>query len=323
MPSYHDLSNRLSQSAQSLESFGPTDDSLTLSAFAQCAQTAATIAKMAEGMNLDDTVSHSVLNGLDTISRSIELFPSLGSEDRVQKFGELVDLMRGVNWALRGGYSPTPVGRERTAAADIAQRTEEDLRLILGIRLRLKEALDEIADAKQQIAGIAEDVDKARILAQAAASDSGTTALESAFHDVAQRENKQASIWRWSTIGVLAAVITVGIYYVFESANHAPEWQGIVYRLAIVSALAAAAAYLARQSAHHRRIGTWARSIEVQLKSFRAFVEPISDIKVQDGMYEIFGRRVLGPPPEGKAGNDELGNLIQPLLDQVIRRSGS
>lgn len=192
--------------------------------------------------------------------------------------------------------------------------------LILGVKRHLELAIAAAKQESEAAAAAAQSALTAMSLAQAAASDSATTALEHSFDSTAKKESAYASRWRWATISTIIATVVVGALFLLETAQTSVSWQGALYRLAIISALGAGSAYLARQSSHHRRISTWARSIQIQLKAFRGFVEQIKDAKVQDGMYELFARRILAPPPDsGKP--DEVTNLVQPLLDQVIRRA--
>lgn len=152
-----------------------------------------------------------------------------------------------------------------------------------------------------------------------------TNALERSFQTTAKSSARAAFWFRVGTLATLFAAAVLGVFYAVDAPNHShDDWRAVVYRIAILSALGAIAAYLGRQAGNYHRIATWARAIEIQLKAFLGFVNEIEDPEARQTMYALFGKRVLDAPPDGRGSGDEVTNLIQPVVEQAARiRSGS
>ncbi|WP_341942095.1 hypothetical protein [Microbacterium sp. LWH10-1.2] len=177
--------------------------------------------------------------------------------------------------------------------------------------------LEEAVRDASEAAGRAE---AALELAEKAATKSATSTLERSFETTANKNARSAFWFRTGTITTLVGTVALGVYYAVDSPTHpADDWRGLVYRVAILSALAGVAAYLGRQASHYHRIATWALGIEIQLKAFRGFVNEIDDPEARQTMFTLFGKRVLEAPPDGKSGNDEVTNVIQPIIEHATR----
>lgn len=157
-------------------------------------------------------------------------------------------------------------------------------------------------------------------LAEKAATKTATGALEASFKTTADSSKKTAWWFRSATIFTLAVTVIFGLVYAGTStAASVDNWHVVVYRVAILSALAGIAAYLGRQASNYHRLATWAQAIEIQLKAFRGFINEIDDEESRQTMFALFAKRVLESPPDGKASNDEVTNVIQPIIEQASR----
>lgn len=163
--------------------------------------------------------------------------------------------------------------------------------------------------------------------AKDAAGIIGTSSLATHFGTYANREADSADAFRVSAlVGFGAALVFAlvfgngakGLLFAFES-----EWTALAFKAAGTLGIGGIAAYLARQSGQHRRMANWARSMEVQLQSFPAFIEPL-EYEQQAEMYSLLARRVLTAPPEKAGGSSEDSVVAAQLIDvltSVMKRS--
>lgn len=217
-----------------------------------------------------------------------------------------------------------------TAAPD-SQRTLEELISFadeLAVRASQWQRQHLIYSALLTAQQAAEEATNAATALKTAAGDEGASRLEAAFEKFAKDERASAQSFRAWTIGLLAAVAVLGVVavvvpYVFPEQAEI-SWQGVVYRVSVLSALAGLAAYLGRQSGHHRRAAAWAEAIAVQLRAFPAFIQPIQGGSVADEIYEAFGKRVMGSPPDFAGKSDDATNpTISALIDALVKQSRS
>lgn len=193
-----------------------------------------------------------------------------------------------------------------------------------GVVIYVSERLEGAQQLLKQVENAAEEAQESSRLAKEAATQAATSALSKSFETTAEEEAKSANVWRAWSIATLVVVVMIGagfiVWHPAPGGSSATDWSLIVYRVAILSALGALAAYLARQASQHRRIATWARGIQIQLQAFLGFVDSVKDERARQTMYELFGRRVLVPPPDGRTTPDDgVTNIIQPIVEQVAR----
>lgn len=203
-------------------------------------------------------------------------------------------------------------------AREESNRSLAIMTYVTGRSLKSDETLEKAQEA-------AREAHEAASLAKKAATEGATNALERSFQTTAKSSARAAFWFRVGTLATLFAAAVLGVFYAVDAPNHShDDWRAVVYRIAILSALGAIAAYLGRQAGNYHRIATWARAIEIQLKAFLGFVNEIEDPEARQTMYALFGKRVLDAPPDGRGSGDEVTNLIQPVVEQAARiRSGS
>lgn len=171
--------------------------------------------------------------------------------------------------------------------------------------------------ALERAESAAEKATTASEKASDAAGMSGNASLSGHFATYANGERAAANAFRVLTIfAVIAGLTGVLLIGPLDSA----DWAGLTYRIAIAAAAAALATYLGRQAGQHRRMYNWAKSLEVQLQSFPAFVEPIDDDDRVE-IYRTFARRVLSAPPEKRTEPSEDSVGVAQLLDLMTALS--
>jgi hypothetical protein len=196
--------------------------------------------------------------------------------------------------------------RHRFAAASEREENERQQRELT--ELALKEA-EEAASR----AGRAADA------AQASAGHRGAFDLSSYFGTYGKTELRTANLFRIATLGALMVIVAAAIFVPHTDLG---DLSGIVYRIAILAALSALVAYLSSQSSHHRKTGVWARSMQIQLQSFPAFIEPLAAGESRDAIYVSFASRVLGAPPAStKNASHQDPALMQAVVDVLLKRA--
>ncbi len=72
---------------------------------------------------------------------------------------------------------------------------------------------------------------------------------------------------------ILGVIVTLAGLFAINytpSADGSVDWHAFAYRVAILSAFGASAAYLGRQAGNYTRLSTWAHGIQIQLKRSQA-----------------------------------------------------
>lgn len=206
--------------------------------------------------------------------------------------GSLLDWCLDVRRALEAGIAALPEGPEQLQLWKDA----------LALQSRVGDAI--VDQRMRQSVQLLDKAKKASEAASDAAGVTGSASLSEYFAAYAKSERIAAECFRGATIvGVIVTAIVVSRLPPLDTG----DWAGIVYRFAILAALGALFAYLAKQGGQHRRVANWAKSIEVQLKSFRAFIEGAPEDE-HGAIYRAFANRVLGNPPENAkdASDDTL-----------------
>lgn len=166
---------------------------------------------------------------------------------------------------------------------------------------------------REEAAELVRETRQARDAAQSAAGLTGTASIGAYFSGYARQERLAANTFRILTVvTILAGLFGIGLLGQFEPGN----WSAISTRVAIAAATAALGTYFARQAGQHRRLYNWARSTQVQLESFPAFIKPVPEAE-QGEVYRVLANRVLSAPPEkGKDTEDSVGSAQ--LIDLVL-----
>lgn len=219
-----------------------------------------------------------------------------------------------------------------TFAASSAMR-EAVRGAIDGGATALRPALDYVSAHFQRMASVRDlhritrkaeealdDTIEARDTAKDAAGEAGNASLAHYFQIYADAEGRRANGFRWASIVSIAGAILLAVFFPHSSEElplvPAGELAGVIYRLAILAGVGGLAAYFGRLSGHHRRTHNWAKSIEVQLNSFPAFMKAVPDDDRGD-VFRAFARRVLGQPPEKGVETPDESLPVNQLVDLV------
>lgn len=166
--------------------------------------------------------------------------------------------------------------------------------------------------------------------ASKAAGITGETVMSEHYESLANNESETARRFRFWTIvssvfgGVTAAVFVLGPTFGWAAVNIEPgDWVHLVQRAIVTAAVFAFSAYLARQSHQHRTMANWARSLAVQLKTFEAFLAPITSDDVRDRLRTSFAARVFGEHPvlKGEPSGTGTADVAEKALDILAKNS--
>ncbi|MDF2917226.1 MAG: hypothetical protein K0S70_1443 [Microbacterium sp.] len=185
----------------------------------------------------------------------------------------------------------------------------EAARASLEVSLGILNALDAEDEARASAARVME----LETVARASAGNAGAADLSTHFGDYADRELRLSFGFRVATfLGFGGSIAAALLLHLDISEISVPS---LVYRLTLTIGIAGLAAYFARLGGQHRRLGNWARSVQVQLQSLGAFTATITDETVRNQVQQEFARRVLGAPPERAAGgNDQVSIPVAEIL---------
>ncbi|MER7797348.1 hypothetical protein [Microbacterium sp. NPDC096154] len=192
-------------------------------------------------------------------------------------------------------------------------------------RAQLRESLQDVTARLDREAFLSRaemavaEAEGAATKARDAAGLSGGASLAEFFAEYAGEELKAALRFRWLTIGSIALASLLAVSLPRPGVD---DWAGLVYRLAFLAGVGALAAYFARQAGQHRRVYNWAKGLEVQLKSFPAFIESVEE-GTRAEIYRLFASRLLGAMPERGSGSADdglsAGQAVE-LLTALARR---
>lgn len=150
-------------------------------------------------------------------------------------------------------------------------------------------------DSEALIAALEDQKSKAAQIVQVV----GNIGVTGNYQQIANTEAKQANFWRWATVLVFAAGITVAgaTFIKFWNQPFSVEntWS-VVIRLLYAIAITAPAWYTARESARHRTNADRARQTELELASIGPFIELMPEerkVAIREELTKVyFGKQV-------------------------------
>jgi len=204
------------------------------------------------------------------------------------------------------------LGLFATDSIDVVERASRDYR-------RDRELSAAVSSARRALDEVNSSAEKAKDsadLAAVAAGSSGSASLSEHFKDFADRELATANWFRYGTLTSLVIAAALAVYFPFVDR----DINLIVSHAIQVAAVAGLGTFLGAQASGHRRTGNWSRALEVQLKSFEAFIEPIRDTEAYARLYETFGHRLLGSPPVTSSARGANASVLAKIAEAALRR---
>ncbi|MFJ4168527.1 hypothetical protein ACIPY3_03345 [Paenarthrobacter sp. NPDC089714] len=202
-----------------------------------------------------------------------------------------------------------PIGAQDNS--QVLQRAFNDYTLEEAERKRREEAiardaLNEIrANAEEGKQALAEGKQALDALKQSA-GEYGDLQLEKYFRGLADSQTTTANAFRGWTITLIVLGALCALLFLlapsdwFSAATDLDRVVRMVQKGIFVAGVFGLAAYLGRQSQHHRSQAHWADSLAVQLRTFDAFLAPVVNPEVRDDLRKTFGARAFGEHPAMK-----------------------
>jgi len=250
----------------------------------------------------------------------------------IEKLSSLAD-ENGVAYLHRSSWSALLTRARSLEAAEktrsrLEGRVNDAIERIMTLSAGIENDMERLSQTVEMARQAAFRAERAEGEARKAAGEKGLDEFGERFAVYADNQLDTAKTYRGWTIAVLIIALCVASLFVLEEVfnwggaySTADDWHSVAYRLAIVAGLSGLSAYLGRQSSQHRRLGDWARALEVQSRSFGAFVEPIADAGVKNSIYSAMSARLLAPPPDKQTNDPAVPNAaVDRIVDAIIRR---
>jgi hypothetical protein len=198
---------------------------------------------------------------------------------------------------------------ERSAAfeaASLGYRQDYDA-LRTTVASKADGALDDLEEQRKKAARIVQVV--------------GNIGVTGNYQQIANSESAQANFWRWITVAVFGAGISVAAatFIKFWNQPFSTEntWS-VVIRLLYAIAITAPAWYTARESARHRTNSDRARQTELELASIGPFIELMPEEKKVE-IREALTKSYFGRPVDAHDIQSpmDLGNMKEFVVEIV------
>jgi hypothetical protein len=182
-------------------------------------------------------------------------------------------------------------------------------------------------EARTRASKAADDADESAVHVREVAGEEAVGELANHFGDYARSERKAANIWRVIAVVTLLAISGAAVWLLNLPATGDI---GLLLRRALVTIpLGVLAGYAIHESSQHRMAARWGQTITVQLRTFKAFSDPLPD-DVRNSIRAHFGLAVFSVWPAAAGGNvtratnaNESANELMPkqlvpLLEQAL-----
>jgi hypothetical protein len=181
------------------------------------------------------------------------------------------------------------------------------------------EALRTTVSSKAE--GALEDLEEQRKKAARIVQVVGNIGVTGNYQQIANSESTQANFWRWITVAIFGAGISVAAatFIKFWNQPFSTEntWS-VVIRLLYAIAITAPAWYTARESARHRTNSDRARQTELELASIGPFIELMPEEKKVE-IREALTKSYFGRPVDAHDVQSpmDLGNMKDFVVEIV------
>lgn len=120
--------------------------------------------------------------------------------------------------------------------------------------------------------------------------------LTKSFETYGDNEIKKSFWLRIASVLLVVGIAVLAWTSGAKGADSPEEWGRVGVHATVALTIGALAVYASRLAGQHRASGDWAKALEVQLRTFEAFLAPIPE-EARSAIYEDFAHRVLGAPP--------------------------
>ncbi|GAB3621214.1 hypothetical protein GCM10027417_24750 [Glutamicibacter endophyticus] len=154
-------------------------------------------------------------------------------------------------------------------------------------------------------------------------SNAATSVLTEHFKTFESAHEGSFKNYRRAGITLIATGILFGVFHsvdVFHGFQPWPASAGgltgdIVWRLVVTSGLVGLGSFFLKQASTHRRLVVWANTIQIQLKTFDAYVGLVEDPAQRSLLHAEFSRRLFGPEPLSESSAPDAAPLSPVTFD--------
>jgi hypothetical protein len=208
---------------------------------------------------------------------------------------------------LQKAFAEKEIERSATfEAASLGYKQDYEAQRIT-VSSKAEEALEYLEDQRKKAARIVQVV--------------GNIGVTGNYQQIANSESTQANFWRWITVAIFGAGISVAAatFIKFWNQPFSTEntWS-VVIRLLYAIAITAPAWYTARESARHRTNSDRARQTELELASIGPFIELMPEEKKVE-IREALTKSYFGRPVDAHDVQSpmDLGNMKDFVVEIV------
>lgn len=146
----------------------------------------------------------------------------------------------------------------------------------------------------------------------------GSASLAGNFKETADKEHRAANLLRWISLGLMGAMIIVGIITYCASLIH-PEidWKLFGFRLATVIVIAIPAVYAAQESSKHRERERKNRKLQIELATIDAYLALLPKPK-QDEIKGNLTNKFFGTDEAPEKNDDVTKHALFDVLKSAV-----
>ncbi|MEY9778377.1 hypothetical protein [Arthrobacter sp. MW3 TE3886] len=167
----------------------------------------------------------------------------------------------------------------------------------------MKNAVHQLRQSRE----IVREINDLRDDAQEAVGVVADSTLALHYSEYSAEQKKSADKFRFWTItiatlgGLIGAALLLGPAVSGQPSGGVPnDYVPFLQRVVVTAAVFGLAGYLARQAHQHRSLANWSASLAVQLKTFDAYLGPLTSSETKDELRKSFGARAFGDHPAMK-----------------------
>ncbi len=149
-------------------------------------------------------------------------------------------------------------------------------------------------------------------------------AISARYSAVADRERRQADIWRLVSVALATTVAGVAFYFALHSGNQELNTNQILGKIFACLTLGGIATYAGRQSAGHRQVERETQNVAVQLDALKSYADTIDAGEERNTLLLETGQRLFGqerslPEVDHAAGDPSSVTQMTELLAELVK----
>ncbi|HEX5872179.1 MAG TPA: hypothetical protein VFY65_17235 [Longimicrobium sp.] len=202
--------------------------------------------------------------------------------------------------------------RERLDAELLKQREtfEESAKAFSDEARRLEQ------HASETSAAVLEELQRHLSRAEEIVGVVSKTALAGSYSEVAERERKDANVWRWISVASMIGIIVCAVFALVHSLSVGFSPNAFTAKIVTSFAFMILAAYAGRESARHRKSEQHARRMQLELATIDSYLLSLPD-EQRHAIKAAVADRIFGQPVQGEKVSSDAEASPPPLLEYL------